>query len=219
MTVHGAKGLQAPIVILPDTVRKPDRLSPLLWDEAEGETRLLWPGSTTRDDPASRAARERAKQGRDEEYRRLLYVALTRAEDRLYVAGYESRRGLRKGCWYDLVRRALEPVAEPVHFEFGDPAAAGWGGEGLCLANPQEAAPAGDGQTVLGHEGAPPLPEFARCRPGPEPEPARPLTPSRASADEPARRSPLGGLDLIRARPRGASCHCLSLKLVTSGSS
>jgi ATP-dependent helicase/nuclease subunit A len=208
MTVHGAKGLQAPIVILPDTVRKPDRLSPLLWDEAEHETRLLWPGSTSRDDPASRAVRERAKQGRDEEYRRLLYVALTRAEDRLYLAGYESRRGLREGCWYDLVRRALEPVAERVRFEFGDPAAAGWGGEGLRLAGPQEATPVRDGQAVADSAGAPPLPEFAQGPPAPEPEPARPLTPSRTSLGEPARRSPLGADEATTFR-RGRLAHRL----------
>ncbi len=202
MTVHGAKGLQAPIIILPDTVRKPDRLSPLLWDEIEGETRLLWPGGATRDDLASRAARERAKQGRDEEYRRLLYVALTRAEDRLYVAGYESRRGLREGCWYDLVRRALEPVAERVSFELGERAAQGWSGEGLRLTSPQEAAPAGDGRAVVGSERPPLLPEFAQRPPKPEPEPARPLTPSRASADEPARRSPLSVDDDVFRRGR-----------------
>ena len=42
------------------------------------------------------------------EYRRLLYVALTRPRDRLYVCGYETKRGREIGCWYDLVRTAME---------------------------------------------------------------------------------------------------------------
>ena len=46
-----------------------------------------------------------------EEYRRLLYVALTRAASRLYVCGWESGRGEGEGTgesWYGLIRRALQ---------------------------------------------------------------------------------------------------------------
>jgi ATP-dependent helicase/nuclease subunit A len=208
MTVHGAKGMEAPIVILPDTVRKPDRLSPLLWDETENETRLLWPGSTGRDDQASHAAREQAKAVRDEEYRRLLYVALTRAEDRLYLAGYESNRTMREGCWYDLVQRALDPIAEHVSMEPGDPSSCGWTGAGLRLASPQTQAPVIDGRTGPDSEKTRPLPAFAQCPPEPEAEPASPLAPSRAGPLEPARRSPLGAGETALYR-RGRLVHRL----------
>ena len=190
MTVHGAKGLQAPLVILPDTVFKPTRLSPVFWTDHEAP-RPLWPGRGARDDHHAQAARERAKARRDEEYRRLLYVALTRAEDRLYICGYETRRARPEGCWYDLVRRALEPIAKTVGFDFTGEGAHGWSGDGLCLTAPQEAAPSPDG--LLG-EGAPSeaaLPAFAKEPAPPESPPTRPLSPSQSAFVEPAPRSPL----------------------------
>jgi ATP-dependent helicase/nuclease subunit A len=48
------------------------------------------------------------------EHRRLLYVALTRAKDRLYVAGFQNRRGVRDGSWYALCARAAEAVGTEV---------------------------------------------------------------------------------------------------------
>src|SRR5207253_6941823 len=58
--------------------------------------------------PARLAARDAAKRQRMMEYRRLLYVALTRPRDRLYVCGYETKRGREDGCWYDLVQAAMK---------------------------------------------------------------------------------------------------------------
>jgi ATP-dependent helicase/nuclease subunit A len=48
------------------------------------------------------------------EHRRLLYVALTRARDRLYVCGFENRRGVRDGSWYTLARAAAEALGRPI---------------------------------------------------------------------------------------------------------
>ncbi|HVH80057.1 MAG TPA: double-strand break repair helicase AddA, partial [Stellaceae bacterium] len=81
MTVHGAKGLEAPIVFVPDTMQLPDQRGQLLWTE---EDRLpLW--RPHRDFGSSHYVAERQAQRRRDlqEYRRLLYVALTRAQDRL----------------------------------------------------------------------------------------------------------------------------------------
>ncbi|MBU2089004.1 MAG: double-strand break repair helicase AddA, partial [Alphaproteobacteria bacterium] len=81
MTAHGAKGLQAPIVILPDTAAVPLTLPPLLWTREDIQGGLmLWSPSAGSDDAVAGAARETAKRRQQEEYRRLLYVALTRAE-------------------------------------------------------------------------------------------------------------------------------------------
>lgn len=85
MTAHGAKGLEAPIVFLPETTSSgSNRASPLLETEAGG---VLWAPSKGKDCEASSAARERRTRAEENEAWRLLYVALTRARDRLVLCG------------------------------------------------------------------------------------------------------------------------------------
>jgi ATP-dependent helicase/nuclease subunit A len=55
------------------------------------------------------AARDRARQEAEDEYRRLLYVAMTRAIDRLVICGAEGERARPQGCWWDLIFAALQP--------------------------------------------------------------------------------------------------------------
>ncbi len=126
MTVHGAKGLEAPVVILADTTSNPDgpyppRLLKLSnpW-RPHAPDQLVWAKAKRTDAPAAAAARERALQAAREEYRRLLYVAMTRAADRLIVCGAVGERKRPEGCWYDLVRDALEPIADKIPTEDGD---------------------------------------------------------------------------------------------------
>jgi ATP-dependent helicase/nuclease subunit A len=108
MTVHGAKGLEAPIVILADTVTPPaGPRPPRLLKLADGP--LIWVGRKADDVAPVAAARQQALSDAEDEYRRLLYVAMTRAADRLIVCGAEGVRGRPRGCWYDLVRNALDP--------------------------------------------------------------------------------------------------------------
>jgi ATP-dependent helicase/nuclease subunit A len=117
MTVHGAKGLEAPVVILADTTTnpagpRPPRLLAMPATGAPGTPdRIVWAGARETDVPAVAAARARAIRAAGEEYRRLLYVAMTRAADRLIVCGATGQRKRPDGCWYDLVRNALEPIA------------------------------------------------------------------------------------------------------------
>jgi ATP-dependent helicase/nuclease subunit A len=103
MTAHGAKGLEAPVVFLPETVGAgAGRGSPLLELEGGG---FLWCGSKSGDCAASRAARERREKKAEDEALRLLYVALTRARDRLVVAGRVNARDKEesvKGWWKPL---------------------------------------------------------------------------------------------------------------------
>ena len=105
MTVHGAKGLEADIVFLPDTttLREPGtREGHLLYD---GDA-VLFPASGALAPERVKQAQDRAKLEWRREHRRLLYVALTRARDRLIVCGFENRHGTKEGSWHDLAAKA-----------------------------------------------------------------------------------------------------------------
>ena len=102
MTVHGAKGLEAPIVILADTMTQPyGPRPPRLLELDDGA--VIWAGRKDDDVVPVAAARQTALAEAEDEYRRLLYVAMTRAADRLIVCGADGERARPKGCWYDLV--------------------------------------------------------------------------------------------------------------------
>ena len=98
MTVHGAKGLEGNIVFLPDTTQVPDhaRRDCLLYTEDcvfFGVPKALEP-------PPVAAAKAAARQREMREYRRLLYVAATRAREFLIVCGYETKKGIDAESWY-----------------------------------------------------------------------------------------------------------------------
>jgi ATP-dependent helicase/nuclease subunit A len=120
MTVHGAKGLEAPIVILPDTeVRagNTDR-SQLITLKTGG---FLWKSSEMAPD-VELDAKAAAKEFVDQERMRLLYVALTRAEQWLVVAG-AGNAGKPGASWYNLVKEALEESDWLPVEKFDDPVA------------------------------------------------------------------------------------------------
>ncbi len=204
MTVHGAKGLQAPVVILPDTCTPPQEESPFFWTDDTDAALLLWPARKESDDALSRDARERTREDRDREYRRLLYVAMTRAEDRLYVCGWETRNRRAKGCWYDLMAEAADELGTEVTVDFGEEA----GPLTVRRCVGQQVAPVGatPAQQDLPFERQP-LPAWVDQAPLREPFPPRPLSPSRPSGDEQTVRSPIDG-DPMRFR-RGNIVHRL----------
>jgi ATP-dependent helicase/nuclease subunit A len=74
----------------------------------------IWAGRKADDVPDVAAARAAANAEAEHEYRRLLYVAMTRAAQRLIICGADGLRKRPQDCWYDLVRNALDPflVAE-----------------------------------------------------------------------------------------------------------
>lgn len=101
MTVHGAKGLQAPIVILPDTTGATKPVSDALFFTPDG-TPLFSPSART-DATVTADLRKAANAAAERESRRLLYVALTRASDRLIIAGAgvgNRSAGYAKSSWY-----------------------------------------------------------------------------------------------------------------------
>ena len=98
MTVHGAKGLQAPIVFLPDTLQVPNQLLPLLWTASWPP---LWRAHKRCGAPAWETAKAEAKRQREAEYRRLLYVGADPGRGSPLCL----RVGIPKqppgaGCWY-----------------------------------------------------------------------------------------------------------------------
>lgn len=107
MTAHSSKGLEAPIVILPDTIFEEPKGDALLETEEGG---FLWCGSSKGDCDASAEAREARKRRNEEESMRLLYVGLTRARDRLIVGGrYASNRKLENlRAWWGPLDEAIQ---------------------------------------------------------------------------------------------------------------
>ena len=209
MTVHGSKGLQAPIVFLPDTTQVPTRGSRLLWLGEGGAELLAWPPRSEEMDPACQEGAEDRKRAREREYRRLLYVAMTRAEDRLVVCGWRGLKAAPENCWYNLVRDGLAPLAA----ECADPFLERWGetaeGPMLVLANAQT-APVEREKTQAGTLLVPTaLPDWASLPAEAEPVPPRPLAPSRPEGEEPTVRSPLAEIEGKTRWQRGKLIHRL----------
>ncbi|MFA4950489.1 double-strand break repair helicase AddA [Brevundimonas sp.] len=120
MTVHGAKGLEAPIVILPDTTARAKAQGPTLMpvEQPDGtEAWLMCPGSEKEDCEASGEARQARQDRVDAETLRLLYVALTRARDRIVILGRGSGRsklGYDDGSWWAVLTETFERLGAQV---------------------------------------------------------------------------------------------------------
>jgi ATP-dependent helicase/nuclease subunit A len=113
MTVHGAKGLEAPVVIMADTTTSPtdtQRLRLIQLPQGNGGNVLVWAGRKADDPAAVVAARAAMLEETEHEYRRLLYVAMTRAADHLIIAGCMpgNRNNIREHSWYDLITKGLK---------------------------------------------------------------------------------------------------------------
>ncbi|MEL6706649.1 MAG: double-strand break repair helicase AddA [Pseudomonadota bacterium] len=182
MTVHGSKGLQAPIVILADATGRPGEGSALELKDtplgAENAKAVPLPSLSKGEKvgPVSKAEDE-ASAADKEEHWRLLYVAMTRAEEALFVTGALGPRDLKNGPHEDSWYAALEPIFDGE--ELADPI---WGArrEFGRLAEPLVEA-----QDVAGLAGQTvELPDWATTPIGPEPKPPRPLAPSRAGEEQ-----------------------------------
>lgn len=119
MTVHGAKGLEASVVFMVDTTSSPsDTQRMRLVHVPHGQHGItVWAGRKA-DDPAIVATARQAKLDETEdEYRRLLYVAMTRAADRLIIGGCMpgNRNVVRPLSWYDLIAKGLDTSGLQVH--------------------------------------------------------------------------------------------------------
>jgi ATP-dependent helicase/nuclease subunit A len=207
MTVHGAKGLEAPIVILADTMTPPAGFHPprlVVLPARDGvpgvPAALVWINAKRNDNPVLANARAGARQATENEYRRLLYVAMTRAKERLVVCGAAGHRSAPKGCWYDLVYDALKDELIEVPPEDGD--------EEITLWRFRKAdAPAASGQNGTDAAVASVLPMWLAQ---PVPRETRRVVPVRPSdAVEEAGTGARAELDSTTARMRGRVVHRL----------
>jgi len=203
MTVHGAKGLEAPVVILPDTTtRARAQGGPLL--EAEGG--FLWAPRKPDDCPASAEARAARETAADQESLRLLYVALTRARDRLIVCGVKTADQYHRGSWHEIASRALERPEIAAETRVIEDRIEN-GGEGLTRfgADPLAAigrAPVAETMMVL--------PAWARRFAPPEPLVVRYASPSTfVDAEKGPAPSPLAERDGLGRFRRGILIHRL----------
>ncbi|HZV85372.1 MAG TPA: double-strand break repair helicase AddA, partial [Brevundimonas sp.] len=175
MTVHGAKGLEAPIVILPDTTTRakaqgPSLMPVTLGDGSEGW--LMCPGSSKEDCPASRVAREARQARTDAETLRLLYVALTRSRDRLILMGRacgNSKQGFDEHSWWHVLTETFQRLEED------DPENVRDVGDGVLRFG---ADPATASAAAVERRKAVPVPSWAQEQPGPDAS-GRLLSPSK----------------------------------------
>ena len=149
MTVHGAKGLEAPIVILPDTARRDIKIDDQILNTGD---RPLWSGAADERPQFTRDLIEKMKQRQAYERDRLLYVAITRAEKWLIVAaaGDLSKDG---NDWYSRVSAGLSAAGATAHrFDTG---------AGQRLENGDWTALVSEMHPRDTAESPPPLPAFA----------------------------------------------------------
>ena len=210
MTVHGSKGLQAPIVILADAAIRPDPSTDLEMEfEAIGgsETAKVPLPSLAKDEKAGPvlALDETARATAMEEHWRLLYVAMTRAEEALFIGGSlgprDARNGPHEDSWYARLRTLFD-AGEGLADDIWD---ARWE---LGEAAPSVPAEADDARETAETE----LPRWALEPVGPEPRPPRPLAPSGLGGEE-GSDPPLPPEQTALAARRGVLIHALLERL------
>ena len=213
MTVHGAKGLEAPIVFLPDTCANPVGHRPKsagLYFAADGD--VLWRANANIRDEYGRELQDHLDADNLKESRRLLYVAMTRARDRLYVGGYLNKRGTPPSAetWYAYLHASLgtddnrsQDADGRTIWSLGDEARAG----------PQRNAPREPPTQSLD------VPAWARTTAGRRPSAEKKISPSQLrplapvaskTQEEKQDEKPTGQLD---ARVFGTHVHALLEKL------
>jgi len=209
MTVHGAKGLQAPLVILADATGDPDssRTGTIDWQiEAEADTLPVFRPRKAEIAGSLADALARVEKREREEHWRLLYVAVTRAEEQLVIGGSLGPRA--KGqppaeSWYSALDAALTSLGA------GEVADLRWGAARIFAGGRDEGAK----RRVPAARTAPEslLPPWLH-RPAPaESRPPRPLAPSSLGEDRVA--DPPPGPALLAAARRGRLLHALFERL------
>ena len=194
MTVHGSKGLEAPIVILPDTAKRDSNNRSNLIDLDDVS---LW--APKKDDTPEALAnqQEKKKSSELEERLRLLYVAMTRAEKWLIVAA-AGDLGKDGRAWYEIIQSGLRSIgAEPFDFPVG---------QGLRYTHGDWQGPKVDHKAEK-ESTLPDLPEFFRSPAPTPPETRKSLSPSDLGG---AKALPGdAGLDEEAAKRRGTWIHLL----------
>jgi ATP-dependent helicase/nuclease subunit A len=205
MTVHGAKGLQAPVVVMADACTPlRDDHGPVAISLDNGPELPIWlPSGLKSLPPRLQAAKDQRQIDAAKEACRLLYVALTRAEDLLFIGGALGPRA--KGevpdtSWYASIQAAMQAMGATA---IADTL---WQGERLELASPDPAA-ADDAEAIQPGGSFMAMPDWARALPAEEARPPRPLAPSSIGRDDVA--APPPGPAQRTAARRGQALHRL----------
>jgi ATP-dependent helicase/nuclease subunit A len=204
MTVHGAKGLEAKNVILvdatttrPEGAHPPRLLSAPITAAPPDANALIWAVAKDKDAGPMATARDTALDAARDEYRRLLYVGMTRAAERLIVCGTKGVNKSPEGCWHQLVLDALKP--ESIASEDADVKTI-WRFSKSTGAPAQEIGNTSDRQVVV--------PGWLRAPVKPRPPAVRMLTPSDAGGDDAPHKFATGA-DRTLALLRGTLTHRL----------
>ena len=206
MTVHGAKGLEAPFVLLADTTHDPAKVGgtstvidfPI---PDVGTVPMIRPRKEECA-PVFRLLIDKAREADLEEHWRLAYVGLTRAAERLVIAGVKPKKDVPDASWHAASARALAGLGA-VAVEDQQ-----WGS---VLAWEGQARVAGPRRTSKPALKPIPVPDWLR-RPAPvESQPPRPLAPSQIAEDRDS--SPPPGPELREAARRGTLLHALFERL------
>jgi ATP-dependent helicase/nuclease subunit A len=206
MTVHGAKGLEAPLVLLADATHDPDKVGgtsstidvPV---PGVGEIPIVRP---RKDEcaPIFRTLIDAAKASDQEEHWRLAYVGLTRAAERLVIAGVKPKRDVSLTSWHSAAARAMQALGAAPAEIHGWGTALVWEGQG-AVPVPRKA-----GKPLLSPIA---LPDWVR-QPAPiESRPPRPLAPSQIAEDRDAAQPP--SPEMRQAARRGTLLHSLFERL------
>ncbi len=193
MTVHGAKGLEANIVILPDTaqIAEQERRAGLLYTE----DCVFFGVNKSLHTPPIEDAKAEAARREMREYRRLLYVATTRAREWLILTGYETRNGTRPDSWHQLIRDARAPSWREEQID------------GETVLTIGAALSSGGARSADATSGSKEVPAFLLRAAPAEPEPRIVRPSDAAEAHQPAPMSPIED-DGARFR-RGLLIHAL----------
>ncbi|WP_029604715.1 double-strand break repair helicase AddA [Kozakia baliensis] len=201
MTVHGSKGLQARLVVLPDMTSVLRQDTRLLWAKTDGVELPIWSPGKGLACPLTEKLAAAEMEAAQAERNRLLYVALTRASDWLVICGWESGKSISADSWYAMCQAGFSALeAQSVPFE------GGWEGERLvleeaCAVSKPVKAPV----SIMESKPLPPefgqAPDWRALPPPVELALTRPLAPSRPEGVSfgatPPARSPL---DLLAGR-------------------
>ena len=205
LTVHGAKGLQAPVVILADACLDPDagaRADSLEWEGVP----ILAPRKTERQGPIGQLF-EDARAIERQEHWRLLYVALTRAEEKLIVAGSlgpRARGEPQPESWFTAVENGLKALGAEWEADPLWGARRRWRGAEILPPHPP-AVPGAVEQTSHAD------PAWLRVPAPQEARPPRPLAPSAPVEDDVPYPPPTPAMR--QATERGRWLHALFERL------
>ena len=113
-TIHATKGLQSPVVFIPDccfiTNQLPSTREKISWIKFDQNTLPVWCAKKNEENKLLKTHREQKKQLAKDEYLRLLYVAMTRAEDEIYIAGFGNADN--EESWYQIIKNSFIDKAQ-----------------------------------------------------------------------------------------------------------